>query len=109
MSNTTGYGIRGARVLTLMSLGGQRYDMQGVSDLNVEERGSVDTFQPAGQEAEESDYTVQGYKVTWKTRKGRSVADQIMDRQAARRAAQVCTASGATPRRESLAGVWDAW
>lgn len=87
MSNTTGYGIRGARVLTLMSLGGQRYDMQGVSDLSVEERGSVDTFQPAGQEAEESDYTVQGYKVTWKTRKGRSVADQIMDRQAARRAA----------------------
>ena len=87
MSNTTGYGIRGARVLTLLSLGGQRYDMQGVSDLNVEERGSVDTFQPAGQEAEESDYTVQGYKVTWKTRKGRSVADQIMDRQAARRAA----------------------
>ncbi len=89
MSNTTGYGIRGARVLTLLSLGGQRYDMQGVSDVNVERRESVDTFQPAGQEEEESDHTVQGWKVTWKTRKGRSVADQIIDAQDAQRSANL--------------------
>lgn len=85
MSNTTGYGIRGARVLTLLSLGGQRYDMQGVSDLSVERRESVDTFQPAGQEEEETDHTVQGWKVTWKTRKGRSIADQIIDAQESQR------------------------
>lgn len=85
MSNTTGYGIRGARVLTLLSLGGQRYDMQGVSDLSVERRESVDMFQPAGQEEEETDHTVQGWKVTWKTRKGRSIADQIIDAQESQR------------------------
>lgn len=89
MSNTTGYGIRGARVLTLLSLGGQRYDMQGVSDLSVERRESVDMFQPAGQEEEETDHTVQGWKVTWKTRKGRSVADQIIDAQDAQRSANL--------------------
>lgn len=88
-SNPTGYGIRGAKVLTLFSLGGQRYDMHGVSDLNVERRESVDTFQPAGQEEEESDHTVQGWKVTYKTRKGRSVADQIIDVQDAQRAANL--------------------
>ena len=89
MSNTTGYGLRGARVLTLLSLGGQRYDMQGVSDLSVERRESVDMFQPAGQEEEETDHTVQGWKVTWKTRKGRSVADQIIDAQDAQRSANL--------------------
>lgn len=89
MSNTAGVGIRGKRVLTLFSLGGQPYDMQGCSNVNIKPRESIDTFQPAGQELEETDLNHKGWDLEWTTRKGRSVADQIIDRQQLRREAQL--------------------
>jgi hypothetical protein len=85
MSNTAGAGVRGKRVQVLMSIGGQRYDLQGVTNASAKPRQSMDTFQPAGQELEETDLNHKGWDLEWTCRCGRSTADQISDRQQARR------------------------
>lgn len=80
-------GIRGKRITVLMSLGGTRYDLQGVTNVSAKARQSVDMFQPAGQDLEETDLNHKGWDLEWTTRKGSGVADIVMDRILARQAA----------------------
>jgi hypothetical protein len=81
------FGIRGKQVRILLSLGGQRYDLQGVTNASVKPRQTVDMFQPSGQPLEETDLNHKGWDLEWTTRKGANVAHAIIDRILARKAA----------------------
>ena len=86
MSNVA-FGIRGKRVTVMMSLGGQRYDLQGVTNFSAKPRQSIDSFQPSGQQLEETDLNHKGWDVEWETRKSNGTADVVLDRILSRQSA----------------------
>ncbi len=83
------FGIRGKWVGLLFSLGGQRYDMVGVSNIKANSKQSIDAHSPTGQEEEETDLNHKGWEVEWETRETNGVSDEIADRIIARTQAKL--------------------